>query len=119
MNESGRSVKHIASYYKLSPEDIIVIYDDKDLMFGDIRVRHKGSAAGHRGVLSVMNAIDEHFTRIRFGTANENTERVQTRDFVLRPFNAAEQQQLPDLLQRVVAITKNHITNKKSSTLSC
>lgn len=104
MNESGRSVKTVLSYYKCGVANLIVLYDDKDLMFGDIRVRHKGSAAGHRGVLSIINAMDENFTRVRIGTANENTGRIQTRLFVLKPFGAEEQKQLPEILERATEL---------------
>lgn len=68
MNESGRAIGPLLSWYKLGPEDLIVAHDDMDLPIGTIRIRKKGSAGGHNGIKSILAHVgDEHFTRVRIG----------------------------------------------------
>ena len=68
MNLSGESVKEVAEFYNLKPEEIIVIYDDIDIEKGHIKIRKKGSAGGHNGMKSIIQMIGtEEFPRIRVG----------------------------------------------------
>ena len=54
MNSSGESIRAAADYYKVDPEDILVVYDDISLAPGQLRIRAKGSAGGHNGIKSIM-----------------------------------------------------------------
>ena len=68
MNESGRSVRALKDYYKLSDEDIFIVCDDINLEVGQVRVRPKGSAGGHNGLKSIIAHLGtETFSRIRIG----------------------------------------------------
>jgi len=68
MNNSGEAVGSLARYYKVNPEEIIVIYDDLDLEPGRLRVRAKGSAGGHNGIKSIIKHLDtEIFPRVKVG----------------------------------------------------
>ena len=68
MNESGRAVGPLMNWYKLDPEDLIVVHDDMDIPAGTIRIRKKGSAGGHNGIKSILAHVgDEHFARVRIG----------------------------------------------------
>ncbi len=68
MNESGRSLRSLRDYYKLTDDDIIVICDDIHLKVGQIRVRPKGSAGGHNGLKSIISHLGtDQFERIRIG----------------------------------------------------
>ena len=68
MNLSGNCVKEIADFYKVSPEKILVIYDDMDIEPGKIKIRKKGSSGGHNGMKSIIQMIGtEEFPRIRIG----------------------------------------------------
>ena len=68
MNESGRAVGPLMNWYKLDPEDLIVVHDDMDIPAGTIRIRKKGSAGGHNGIKSILSHVgDEHFARVRIG----------------------------------------------------
>ena len=68
MNESGRSIGPIMSWYKLETEDLIVAHDDMDIPAGTVRIRKKGSAGGHNGIKSILAHLgDEHFVRVRIG----------------------------------------------------
>lgn len=77
MNLSGEAVKKISKFFKLSPEQIIIIYDDLDLPFGNIRIRKNGGPGTHNGMKSIIeNLKTENFPRIRLGieTREEKTE---------------------------------------------
>ena len=68
MNLSGEAVGKLASYYKLEPQDIIIIYDDMDLPVGVLRIRKRGSAGGHNGVKSIITVLGtQEFPHIRVG----------------------------------------------------
>ncbi|MGX7025645.1 aminoacyl-tRNA hydrolase [Vagococcus hydrophili] len=68
MNESGRSVRPLMTYYNISEEDLLVIYDDLDLPIGRIRLRQKGSAGGHNGIKSLISHLGtQEFNRIKVG----------------------------------------------------
>nr|WP_241254650.1 aminoacyl-tRNA hydrolase [Brevibacillus sp. SYP-B805] len=68
MNLSGESVGEILRFYKLTPDDILVIYDDLDLPLGQVRLREKGSAGGHNGIKSLIQHLGtQAFKRIRIG----------------------------------------------------
>jgi PTH1 family peptidyl-tRNA hydrolase len=80
MNRSGLSVRGLLEEYQLRPEsDLIVIYDELDLPLGKIRVRQRGSSAGHNGMKSIIGALDtQEFLRIRLGIAPKKK--------ILKPF---------------------------------
>lgn len=68
MNNSGECVSAVVNFYKLSPEDVIVIYDDINLDVGQLRLRERGSAGGHNGMKSIIAHLkSEEFMRIRIG----------------------------------------------------
>src|SRR4030042_810603 len=68
MNLSGEAVAALMRRYRLSSQDILVIYDDLDLPLGKIRIREKGSAGGHRGMQSIIDSLtSQEFPRIREG----------------------------------------------------
>ena len=97
MNLSGNSVIEIINFYKLDPKkDIIVIYDDMDLSFGDIRIREKGSSGGHNGIKSIISHIGEEFIRIKCGIGAKEKDAVE---HVLGEFNQTEQKDLDEILE--------------------
>lgn len=90
MNNSGEAVRELMYYYKLAPEDIIVIYDDVDIEFGGIRIRMKGSSGSHNGMKSIVSQIkSEQFPRIRIGVGKKH-EAQDLSNFVLSAFSKAE-----------------------------
>lgn len=68
MNASGRSVIEFVKFYKISLEDLIVVYDDMDIEISNIRIRKYGSPGGHNGMKSIVNILsDDRFPRVRVG----------------------------------------------------
>ena len=99
MNLSGNAIIEIINFYKLDPKkDIIVIYDDMDLSFGDIRIREKGSSGGHNGIKSIISHIGEEFIRIKCGIGTKEKDAIE---YVLGEFNQTEQKNLDEILENV------------------
>jgi len=88
MNLSGESVSALAAYYKIQPENIIVIYDDISLNTGKVRIRPKGSAGGHNGMKNIIYFLNtDEFPRIRIGIGEPDCELI---DYVLQKFSKQE-----------------------------
>lgn len=100
MNRSGESVSDLLRHFRAEPSDLIVIHDDLDLPFGRLRIRPRGGAAGHRGVLSVVQSLGtEEFYRVRIGIGRP-PDGVDPTDFVLQSFTSDELDQLPGVVSR-------------------
>ena len=86
MNLSGDCVQPLAAYYKIPPEDILVICDDVNLPLGRIRFRKSGSAGGHNGLKSIIGRLgSDAFPRLRLGVGGPG-EGIDLIDHVLMPF---------------------------------
>ena len=113
MNLSGQTVVDIFQFYKVEPENIIVIYDDIDLETGKIRIRKKGSAGTHNGMRSIIQLLGlDNFPRIRVGVSRpENGQDLAS--FVLSKFRNEELDAIDDSLEKaalaVEAIVKEGI----------
>jgi PTH1 family peptidyl-tRNA hydrolase len=104
MNLSGEAVQAIASFYKIPAEKIIVVHDELDIPFGQIRLRTGGSSAGHNGLKSIMQHLGEGFGRVRIGIGPKQPEQMDSADFVLGRFSKEQQGHLPELTREVSAI---------------
>lgn len=90
MNLSGESVSAVANYFKIVPEDIIVIYDDINLDVGRLRIREKGSAGGHNGIKNMITHLGtDCFPRIRVGVGMK-PPKMDLADYVLSHFTEDE-----------------------------
>ena len=92
MNESGRAVIQAVNFYKIDPEDILIIHDDMDLVTGSLRIRQKGSSGGQKGMKSVISALGtDEITRIRIGVGHsERGDHSIVPDWVLSPVSKEE-----------------------------
>lgn len=95
MNLSGESVRELAEYYKVDPEqEILVIYDDISLDVGQLRIRKKGSAGGHNGIKNIIAHLGTQvFPRIKVGVG-EKPKNYDLADYVLGHFSKAEREQM-------------------------
>lgn len=89
-NETGKSARAIADFYKVETTDIIVIHDELALPFGTLRTREKGSPAGNNGIKSLNTHLGEQYARIRVGTWNDIADKAGSFDFVLSKFTSEE-----------------------------
>lgn len=103
-NESGQAAQAFAQFYKIPPQDILVICDDFDLTFGVIRYRMHGSSGGNNGLKSITTHLGtDQFPRLRLGTNNPAVrQQIGDIDFVLGHFTADEKSKLPSLLTQTL-----------------
>ncbi len=98
MNESGQTLAPLASYFKINPEEIILIHDELDIPLGSLRITKNSGSAGHRGVASVLELLNSNaFTRIRVGIGPKIGE---ADSFVLGRFSPAEKKILTDIVPK-------------------
>lgn len=107
MNLSGEAAQAVAHFYKVPVNQILAIYDENDIPFGQIRTRVGGSSAGHNGVKSLIQHLGEEFGRIRIGVQAGTP--MDTADFVLAKFSKDEQSHMQELLKETNAITSEYI----------
>jgi PTH1 family peptidyl-tRNA hydrolase len=100
MNRSGESVRELLGEFHVTPDNLVVVYDDLDLPFGRIRIRTRGSAGGHLGLASILQSLaGAPFARVRVGIGRP-PEGVEAADYVLDSFDAAQAGHLGDLIGR-------------------
>lgn len=96
MNLSGESVRAMVDFYKVTPQEIIVIYDDVSLEPGQLRIRVKGSSGGHNGIKNIIAHLGtQEFPRIRVGIG-EKPKHMDLADYVLSRFSKGEQELMSD-----------------------
>lgn len=106
MNLSGESIREITDFYKIEPENIIIIYDDISLDVGQLRIRKKGSAGGHNGVKNIIAHLGtQEFPRIKVGIGNK-PEGWDLADYVLSKYTKAEQVALEEASEGVIGAVK-------------
>ena len=98
MNLSGRAVQRAVGFYKVPPEDLLVIYDDLDLPVGRLRLRFKGGDGGHRGIRSIIELLGvREFLRLRIGIGHP--ERGDETSHVLGRFSRDEEVVVDEAVQ--------------------
>ncbi len=104
MNDSGLAVGKVASFYKIDADQILIVYDDLDLNFGQLRIRSQGSAGGHNGVRSIISHLGtQDFPRLRVGIGRQEGE---SSNHVLGKFSTEERSILEkSIKEAVLAVT--------------
>ncbi|NAS16840.1 aminoacyl-tRNA hydrolase [Clostridium butyricum] len=109
MNLSGESVREVVDFYKLSNDDVLVIYDDISLDVGRLRIREKGSAGGHNGIKSIIAHLGtDIFPRIKVGVGQPNVDLV---NYVLGKFTKEEMEVLNESIDASTRAAKEIISN--------
>ncbi len=115
MNNSGICALEICNYYNISPENIIVIYDDIDIEFGSLRIRPKGSAGSHNGMKSIIYHLQcDDFPRVRIGIGRPN-EGLDLADFVLNRFQKEDREIIDETIKKAADAVEtiiNYSVNK-------
>lgn len=100
MNNSGEAIGEAAKFYKIPPQNIIVLSDDISLDVGKIRIRRKGSAGGHNGLKSIIAHLgSEDFTRVKIGVGKKPNAYMDLADWVLGRFPKELEPQLKEALE--------------------
>lgn len=117
MNLSGTVIRAFMNYYKIDVNDLLVIYDDKDIALGSVKLKKNGSSAGHNGIKNIIeNLKTEDFKRLKVGLSKNNVDMVS---FVLGKFNNDEMCKLNvvlnetnDILNDYFVMTFDNLMNK-------
>jgi PTH1 family peptidyl-tRNA hydrolase len=118
MNLSGPAVQGLLERYGLKPDRLVVVYDELDLPWATLRIRPKGSAAGHKGLKSVIGSLGTNeFTRVRLGIHPGHP--VDGEKFVLGPFKRAQRQEVDEVVGRGAAAVESILAEgvEKSMTM--
>jgi len=111
MNLSGKAVGEAVAYLSAEWEDVLVVYDDVALPFGKLRLRAKGSAGGHKGLLSILGrAGGLEVPRLRIGVGAAPDQRGIV-SWVLGNFDKNEQKELPTLLDRTAEAVETWLSS--------
>jgi len=101
MNLSGEAVQRLLRFFKIPPEDLIVLHDDLDLPFGKIRIRLQGGAGGHKGIKSIIESLGvDVFVRFKVGIGRPGKAGQDPADFVLEPLSGGEREELKEMVNR-------------------
>lgn len=111
MNSSGEAVQAVQKYYRIANAQTLVVHDDVDIDFGQIRLRTSGAAAGHNGIKSVIAHCGEDFGRVRIGIGPKKPASIPSEDFVLKNFSKKEAADISALLQETNAILSEYCFN--------
>ena len=111
MNLSGESIREVMNFYKISEDDLIVIYDDISLPVGRLRIREKGSAGGHNGIKSIIaNIGTEKFARVKIGIGQPTHDLV---NHVLGKFTSEEN----EILRKVIPVCSESVNEMIRNTV--
>lgn len=119
MNNSGDAIGQAARFYKVPPENVIVISDDISLEPGKIRIRRKGSAGGHNGLKSIISHLgSENFPRVKIGVGDRANPDRSLADHVLGTFSKADMKELEDLFPSVYDAVKLIVSNNTDEAMN-
>jgi len=98
MNVSGGPVAGLVQYFGLTPDDVVVVHDELDIPFADVRLKKGGGEGGHNGLRDITKALgSKDYVRVRVGVGRP-PGRMDAADYVLKDFGAAERKELPWLV---------------------
>jgi peptidyl-tRNA hydrolase, PTH1 family len=109
MNDSGRPIGALMRFYKADPGDLVVLHDEIDIPFGEVRIKCGGGTAGHNGLRSIVAHLGtQGFTRVRIGIGRPRGASDPV-DHVLEGFSGAERKELPSVLADAADATERII----------
>ncbi len=109
MNKSGEAALKLINYYKISPNDCIVLCDDLDTELGKIRIRKKGGPGTHNGLKSIAGLIGDEYQRIKIGVENRSPEminKINAAAYVLGNFSNKELEKMETTIDRITEASK-------------
>ncbi|WP_332644442.1 aminoacyl-tRNA hydrolase [Aeromicrobium sp.] len=118
MNESGGPVSALAKFFEVEPDHLIVIHDELDIDFGQLRVKFGGGDNGHNGLKSIRQSLDTgDFNRVRVGIGRPQG-RQSVHEFVLKPYSSAERKDVPTYVEEAADAVESLITRGLEPTQS-
>jgi PTH1 family peptidyl-tRNA hydrolase len=110
MNRSGISVAGLMTFYKILPQNVIVIHDDLDLIPFEIRVKQAGGHGGHNGLKSIDSMIGKNYTRIRIGIGRP-ADKEQVTSWVLGDFKKTDNETISHISDRIALKLEHYFTD--------
>lgn len=108
MNNSGEVLQAVQHFYKIDNSKTLVVHDELDIDYGQIRLRIGGKSAGHNGIKSIIKHCGEDFARVRIGVGPKKPARIASEDFVLSRFDKSQQENMKLLLQETNSILSEY-----------
>ena len=119
MNLSGKAVSKISSFYKIKPENIIIIHDEIDLFLGKIKISKNRGSAGHKGIESIIKELNtKNFIRIRVGIRPKSGKPKSVEKFVLKKINKQEQKTIEKTIKQVIELIEFFLKNNLEKTMN-
>ena len=119
MNNSGVAIAEAATFYKIPPENVIVLHDEINFDVGVIRIRRKGSAGGHNGLKSIIAHLSsDAFPRIKIGVGNKPSPDYDLVDFVLGKFSREHLDILAEQNGRIISALELMLTGKTEEAMN-
>ena len=118
MNLSGEAVGAAARFYKIPPENVIIIYDDVSMAVGKMRIRLKGSAGGHNGIKSIIAHIGDSFPRVKMGVGEKPHPEYDLADWVLGKFTDGDKKLLADRFEDAHKAVKLMVTGDSQKAMN-
>lgn len=117
MNLSGKAVRYWMQKEKISKENLLIVVDDIHLDFGNVRLRGKGSDAGHNGIKDINQMIGSDYARIKIGIGSKFGKGQQV-DYVLGDWSSSEKKALPEMIDHCAMAVKAFATIGLAQTMS-
>ncbi len=119
MNNSGQSVREAAAFYKIPPENIIVVFDDISLECGRLRIRRKGTDGGHNGIKSIIYHLNsDNFPRIKLGVGKKPDNGMDLADWVLSSFTKDEAELMRQAAENAVSAVEMMVSGETDRAMS-
>lgn len=100
MNLSGTSVQALMAFYKISPEKLLVLHDEVDQVFGQMKFNKNRGHGGHNGIRNISELLGPDYARLRLGIGRPPHPEMSVADFVLQKFSSEEMSKMPDFLNK-------------------
>ncbi|HOK00973.1 MAG TPA: aminoacyl-tRNA hydrolase [Spirochaetota bacterium] len=111
MNLSGQSIAKAMDYYNISPSELIVVHDDLELSFADVRTKFGGGHKGHNGLRSIIQETGSpDFHRVRFGIGRPSNPQISVADYVLSNFTKEEMDKIEEVLPAIYKTVESLIS---------
>ena len=117
MNLSGQAVAAMSRFYRLSPQEILVIHDDLDLAVGVVRIKHGGGHGGHNGLQDIIRHLGADFYRIRIGIGHPG-DKTQVANYVLHEPSAVEKKDLDCAIAHTLPYLTDIVTGNISAVMN-
>ncbi len=109
MNNSGQTLQAVQHFYRIDNSKTLVIHDELDIDFGQIRTRQGGGPAGHNGIKSIIENGGEETQRLRIGIGPKKPPQIDSTNFVLAKFDKVQQEQLDNLYRETSSLLTEYI----------